>query len=190
MARLIILGATGSLGGHVLRQALTADHQVTALVRTPSKLPLEAGPLVSIHTGDLNALAPADLAGLVSGHDALIDCAGHVTEGEGFFDLIDRVVTSVELLLVRSQPDRRLLRPGPMVMQPRRRSRANQIGERRVYVAGLVSELGGSLLDRRGHGFGQVLRQEHRRVPRGDVVQTLRHGMIARVNDHLLDPAD
>ena len=120
----------------------------------------------------------------------MINCAGHVTEGEGFVNLIDRVVTGVALLLVRSQLDWRLLRPGPMVMQPRRRSRANQIGERRVYVAGLVSELGGSLLDRRSDGFGQVLRQQHRRVPRGDVVQTVRHGMIARVDDHLFDPAD
>jgi putative NADH-flavin reductase len=98
MARLIILGATGPLGRHVLRQALTAGHRVTVLVRTPARLPPEAAPPVSIHTGDLNTLAPADLAGLVSGHDALINCAGHVTEGESFVNLIDRVVTSVELL--------------------------------------------------------------------------------------------
>jgi putative NADH-flavin reductase len=98
MARLIIFGATGSLGRHVLRQALAAGHRVTVLARTPARLPPEAGPLVTTHTGDLNALAPADLAGLVSGHDALINCAGHVTEGEGFTDLIDRVVTSVERL--------------------------------------------------------------------------------------------
>jgi putative NADH-flavin reductase len=98
MARLIIFGATGSLGRHVLRQALAAGHQVTVLVRAPARLPLEAAPHVSIHAGDLNTLAPADLAGLVSGHDALINCAGHVTEGEGFVNLIDRVVTSVELL--------------------------------------------------------------------------------------------
>jgi putative NADH-flavin reductase len=98
MARLIILGATGSLGRHVLGQALTAGHQVTVLVRTPAKLPPEAGPLVSVHTGDLNALAPADLAALASGHDALINCAGHVTDGQRFVDLVDRVVTSLELL--------------------------------------------------------------------------------------------
>ena len=98
MARLIIFGATGSLGRHVLRQALTAGHQVSVFVRTPAKLPPEAAQLVSIHTGDLSTLAPADLAGLFGGHDALINCAGHVTEGERFVDLIDRVVTSVELL--------------------------------------------------------------------------------------------
>jgi putative NADH-flavin reductase len=82
----------------VLDQALAAGHQVTVLVRTPAKLPPETGRSASTHTGDLNALAPADLAGLVSGHDALINCAGHVTAGESFVNLIDRVVASVELL--------------------------------------------------------------------------------------------
>ena len=38
MARVIILGATGSLGRHVLRQAVAAGHDVTVFVRTPSKL--------------------------------------------------------------------------------------------------------------------------------------------------------
>ena len=41
ISRLIVVGATGSLGSQVLRQALAAGHQVTALVRTPSKLPAE-----------------------------------------------------------------------------------------------------------------------------------------------------
>ena len=39
MSRLLILGATGSLGRHVLRQAVAAGHDVTVFVRTPSKLP-------------------------------------------------------------------------------------------------------------------------------------------------------
>jgi putative NADH-flavin reductase len=98
MARLIILGATGSVGRHVLKQALAAGHQVTVLVRTPAKLPPDVQSLVSVHTGDLNALEPAELAAMISGHDALINCAGHVTDGEVFVNLIDRVVTSVELL--------------------------------------------------------------------------------------------
>ena len=68
------------------------------LVRTPAKLPSDIQRLASVHTGDLTTLAPADLVGLISGHDALINCAGHVTEGAGFVNLIDRVVTSVELL--------------------------------------------------------------------------------------------
>jgi putative NADH-flavin reductase len=101
MSRLLILGATGSLGRHVLRQALAAGHEVTVFVRTPSKLPPEVRERVSLHTGDLSGVVPLDL---VSGQDALINCAGHVADGETFVGLIDRLVTSVELLPMAKRP--------------------------------------------------------------------------------------
>jgi uncharacterized protein YbjT (DUF2867 family) len=41
MSRILILGATGSLGRQVTRQAVEAKHEVATLVRTPSKLPPE-----------------------------------------------------------------------------------------------------------------------------------------------------
>jgi uncharacterized protein len=104
MPRLIIFGATGSLGKHVLHQALAAGHQVTVVVRTPSKLPVEAGAQVSLRTGDLGVLAPAEMARFISGHDALVNCAGHVADGQGFANLVDRLVTSVESLPAAAQP--------------------------------------------------------------------------------------
>jgi len=51
MSRLLILGATGSLGRHVLRLALAASHDVTVFVRTPSKLPRDVSGQVSVHSG-------------------------------------------------------------------------------------------------------------------------------------------
>ena len=104
MSRLILFGATGSLGGHVLRQALAAGHQVTVLVRNPSGVPLEALDQVSIHKGDISMLAPADMARLISGQDALINCAGRVREGQVFVHLVDRLVTSVEVLSPAARP--------------------------------------------------------------------------------------
>jgi putative NADH-flavin reductase len=104
MSRLIIFGATGSLGSHVLRLALATGRQVTVFVRTPSRLPPEAQTQVSVHKGDLSKLAPLDIAQLISGHDALINCAGLVTEGQAFVDLIDRLVTGVESLPAATQP--------------------------------------------------------------------------------------
>jgi len=101
MTRLIVLGASGSLGRHVLRQALTAGHEVTAFVRTPSKLPPEAQGRVIVHAGDLTAEVPLEL---LRGQDALINCAGHVADGESFVDLIDGVVASVEALPASEQP--------------------------------------------------------------------------------------
>jgi uncharacterized protein len=103
-SRLIIFGATGSLGSHVLRQALASGHQVTVVVRTPSKLPAEAQAQVSVHKRDLSIVTPVDLAELISGHDALINCAGLVTEGQTFVDLIDRLVTGVESMPIAAQP--------------------------------------------------------------------------------------
>jgi uncharacterized protein YbjT (DUF2867 family) len=47
MSRVIILGATGTLGRHVLRQALAAGHDVTVFVRTSSKLPPDVRERVS-----------------------------------------------------------------------------------------------------------------------------------------------
>jgi hypothetical protein len=104
MSRLIVLGATGSLGRHVVGQALNAGHQVTALVRTPSKLPAEARLRLSVHTGDLSVLDPRDIAELIRGHDALINCAGHVADGQRFVDLVDRQISSVQLLAPSTRP--------------------------------------------------------------------------------------
>ena len=95
MSRLLILGATGSLGRHVLRQAVAAGYEVTVFVRTPSKLPPDVRERASVHTGDLNALVPVDL---IAGTDALINCAGHVADDEAFVGLIDRLVTAVDSL--------------------------------------------------------------------------------------------
>lgn len=101
MSRLLILGATGSLGRHVLSHAVAAGHEVTVLVRTPSKLSPELRERVSVHTGDLDAHVPLDL---IKGQSVLINCAGHVSGGETFTALVDRVVTAVDSLPVPEQP--------------------------------------------------------------------------------------
>ncbi|HET7366012.1 MAG TPA: NAD(P)H-binding protein [Burkholderiales bacterium] len=101
MARLLILGGTGSLGRHVLRQAIAAGHQVTVFVRTPSKLPPQAHDRVFIHTGDLNGAAPLHL---MRAQEALINCAGNVADGESFVGLVDRLVTAVESIPAAARP--------------------------------------------------------------------------------------
>ena len=101
MSRLIIFGATGSLGRHVLRQAIAAGHQVTVFVRTPSKLPPQAHGRVLIDAGDLNGAAPLHL---IRAQDALINCAGNVADGERFVGLVDRIVTAVESIPAAARP--------------------------------------------------------------------------------------
>jgi putative NADH-flavin reductase len=99
--RLIILGATGSLGAHVLNHALGAGHEVSVLVRDPSRLPTEARQRIVVHTGDLSTALPPDL---FRGYDALINCAGNVADGERFVSLVERVIASVESLPEGERP--------------------------------------------------------------------------------------
>lgn len=99
--RLIILGATGSLGGHVLRQALDNRHDTSVFLRDPAKLPAKTRQQVSVHTGDLSVDLPPDI---IDGQDALISCAGHVSEGERFVRLVERIISAVETLPASGRP--------------------------------------------------------------------------------------
>ena len=98
MARVTIVGATGSLGTHVVQQAVAAGHDVSVIVRSPSKLPDGIRTKVVVQQCDLRDVKSSDLAAMFRGQDAVINTAGQVTEGQTFVNLVDKVVTSLEAL--------------------------------------------------------------------------------------------
>jgi uncharacterized protein YbjT (DUF2867 family) len=86
---LTVVAATGGVGRHLLGQALSAGHQVTAVVRDPAKLGERAGPKVRVVTADLSAPDPEALRSAVDGADAVLSGfgphgqadAGHTASG-------------------------------------------------------------------------------------------------------------
>ncbi|MCL4299130.1 MAG: NAD(P)H-binding protein [Anaerolineae bacterium] len=104
MSKILILGATGSLGTHVTQQAVSANHEVSALVRTPTKLPAELREKVVVHQADLAKTPVSVLATLFQNYEVVINTAGLVTEGQIFVDLIDRIVTGLESLPEQDRP--------------------------------------------------------------------------------------
>ncbi len=104
MARIAVLGATGSLGSHVAQQAAATGHAVTAVVRTPDKLPAELRARVCVEQADLAVTPQARLSELLGGHDAVINTAGTVTDGVRFVALVARVVASLEALAPAQRP--------------------------------------------------------------------------------------
>lgn len=78
-----VFGATGATGGSLVRQAVAAGHQVTAVVRDPARLAVTGGPaepgqshqpqlvVVTADVLDPDAIAPA-----VAGSDAVISAIG------------------------------------------------------------------------------------------------------------------
>ncbi|KGX93749.1 epimerase [Pontibacillus halophilus JSM 076056 = DSM 19796] len=71
--KLIVFGATGATGQEVVKQALQQGMDVTAFVRSPSKLS-SAHPNLEIVKGD--AFDKDDVCRALPGHDAVISCLG------------------------------------------------------------------------------------------------------------------
>ena len=70
--KLIVFGATGKTGQHVLRSALTQGHEVTGFTRSPDKIDASAD--VRIAQGDVRDAG--SVATAIAGHDAVIVALG------------------------------------------------------------------------------------------------------------------
>lgn len=104
MSKIMVLGAAGSLGKHVTRQAVEAGHEVSVVVRSPAKLPSSCRDRVNVHQADIAAMSVSELAGLLVGHDAIINTAGVVSDGDRFVALVSHIVSSLEKIEPPSRP--------------------------------------------------------------------------------------
>lgn len=102
----IVFGATGKTGQHVLRAALAQGHEVTAFGRSVNRININ-DPALQTHKGD--ALDADSVTGAVAGHDAVIVCLGSTglrdktTLAVGTAAVIDAMAThDVQRLVVMS----------------------------------------------------------------------------------------
>jgi putative NADH-flavin reductase len=104
-SRILVVGATGGTGREVVLQALAAGHDVTALSRTATRLPIEHPKLRAV-----DATLPEDAAALsnaMAGQDVVINVLGR---GQSFASnhLIEQSVPAV-LTAMRAHGVRRLI---------------------------------------------------------------------------------
>ena len=99
MSKIVVLGATGSLGKHVIHQAVAAGHEVSALVRTPAKLPAELRDKVAVLKFDLANARVAELREAIGGHDVVINTAGLVTAAAAHLPLVNLLVPAFTALV-------------------------------------------------------------------------------------------
>lgn len=71
--KVLIFGATGGTGKHLVTQALEQGHEVTAFVRDPARLQIHH-PKLSFIKGDI--LNASSVAQAVKGHDAVLSSIG------------------------------------------------------------------------------------------------------------------
>ncbi|GGV27511.1 NAD(P)-dependent oxidoreductase [Streptomyces spectabilis] len=71
--RITVFGASGGIGGEIVRQGLAAGHEVTAVVRDPARL-TAAGDRLEVVRSDLTDAR--ELRGAVAGRDAVLSGLG------------------------------------------------------------------------------------------------------------------
>ncbi|MET8766112.1 NAD(P)H-binding protein [Streptomyces sp. NPDC004658] len=71
--KLTVFGATGGIGRELVRQALSAGHEVTAVVRDPARLPVADDRLEVVRSG---LSSPEELRPAVRGRDAVLSGLG------------------------------------------------------------------------------------------------------------------
>ena len=71
--RIVIFGASGRTGRHLVRQALDRGHAVTAFVRNPAKIGISHKNL-SLYKGDV--FHPGEVEAAIKGHDAVLSALG------------------------------------------------------------------------------------------------------------------
>ena len=77
--KLVVFGATGSVGRHVVEQALDQGHQVTAVARQPAKLAKDHPRLTRCAADVMNKKAVADA---IAGQDAVVVTLGAGRKGQ------------------------------------------------------------------------------------------------------------
>ncbi len=70
---ILILGATGRVGSHILKHALDEAHQVTAFVRDAEKIQMESANLTVVEG---NVLNKTDVLNAMDGKDMVISALG------------------------------------------------------------------------------------------------------------------
>ncbi|MCC5906827.1 MAG: SDR family oxidoreductase [Balneolaceae bacterium] len=76
--KLIIFGATGTIGKLLVKQALEKEYQVSAYVRTPEKVNMKHANLTIIQG---NVLDPVAVEKAIAGHDSVFCALGAGSEG-------------------------------------------------------------------------------------------------------------
>jgi nucleoside-diphosphate-sugar epimerase len=108
--RVLILGATGRTGSHVLAQLRERGVPVRAIVRSADRLPAGAAddPLLDVVEADLLSLSPETLAEHLADCATVISCLGHTISVRGILgpphDLVRRAVALVRAAVEVVQP--------------------------------------------------------------------------------------
>ena len=96
--KIMVLGASGATGHHVAEMLLQRGHEVTIIVRTPSKLPnsLKSADGLTTICASIPDMSEEEIAEHVQDCDAVVSCLGHNISFKGMYGHPRKLVTDAE----------------------------------------------------------------------------------------------
>ena len=93
--KILVVGASGATGRVLVEQLLSRGQNVTAIVRSPDKLPevIKSQDSLSVIRASVLDLSDAEIAQHVNGCDAVASCLGHNMSMKGVYGHPRRLVT-------------------------------------------------------------------------------------------------
>lgn len=92
---LCVLGATGKSGRRIVSEALARGHTVTAVVRNAAGV----APAPGLSAQQADFADDGALTAAMRSHDAVINAAGYVSDGEAFTMLVGRIIAAANTAL-------------------------------------------------------------------------------------------
>ena len=136
---LVVLGATGSTGLEIVRQAIEYGHSVTAFVRSPERLnPFRDR--ISVKQGNL--LDAAELEPVIKGHDAVLSAFGpRVPIAKGDANLLRQFAVALTTAMPRAGVRRVVLESVAFLFKDAIIPPAYLLG--RLFFSGVVADASG-----------------------------------------------
>jgi putative NADH-flavin reductase len=134
--RIVVLGATGRTGRHVVDTALDRGHQLTVLVRDPTRVPGGVVDRVRVVVGD--STDPAAVRDSLTGTDAVVSALGPTAKGK---DLHTRTATALVAAMELAGPPRFVGVSGAGIDVP-----GDRKSTRDVIIGNLIQLVGGAVV--------------------------------------------
>ena len=96
--KILIFGSTGSIGRHLISQALEQGHDVTAFARSPDKIDITHE---NLHIAQGDVMDPTSVERSVPGHDAVLCSIGAGRKGDVRSEGTKNIVAAMEKTDVR-----------------------------------------------------------------------------------------
>lgn len=102
--KVVVLGASGATGKHVVTQLLKREVAVRILVRATSNVAdeVEMNPLVEVVRGSISKFTASDVESLIDGCDAVVSCLGHNLTFKGMFGKPRNLVSDAVMAVCRA----------------------------------------------------------------------------------------